>query len=217
MTLHLDLSGGAAAPELEAEAPLLDLPRGAEAVGGQVVLRLDYPVELRFRGAPSGETLSALTMMRLTGADVRRVTDAPAARGAAVALAASLRWTPARTALVLGLMDASDAAAAHAVVAALLDVGDGLPERAREEDGRVVLPLLFLVGERTEIVFRRLTGADLQAIAGGKDVLTQALARAAALSPAEARELFDTLDGADAMGVSRVVGFLSGSGRMTGR
>ena len=217
MSLHLDLSGGAAVPAIEADMPLMELPRGAEAFDAHVVLTLDFPVTVQFRGQEGAETLTALTMMRLTGADVRRVTEAPAARGASVALAASLRWTPARTALVLSLMDASDAAAAHAVVAALLDVGDGLPERARDEGARVVLPLLVPVGERTEIPFRRLTGADLQAIAAGKDVVTQALARAAGLSPVEARDLFDTLDGADAMGVSRVVGFLSGSGRMTGR
>jgi len=229
--LHIDLSGGqtangggASAPALSAdraapELPLLDLPAGAEQLpNGDVCLTLDYPVTIAVRGKEDdGETITALTLRRLAGVDLRRITDASAARGPAIALAAASGLTQARMALVLSRMDASDVNAANMVVGALLDIGEGLPERAREDGREVVLPLLFPVGERDEIRFRRLNGADLQAIAAGKDTLTHALGRAAGMSPVEARELFDALDGADAMGVSRVVGFLSGSGRTSGR
>lgn len=222
--ISIDLSGGAASPDAApapgvAEVPLLDLPAGAEAQpDGSVVLTLEYPVTVAFRGAEDkARIVTSLTLRRLSGADVRRMTEASAKRAMPMALAASAGETPARMALLTGLMDASDVNAASAVVSALLDIGDDLPERAREDGRTVVLPLLFPVPDREEIVFRRLTGADLLAIGGAKDVVCQALARSAGMSPAEARELFDALDGADAMGVQRVIGFLSGTGRTTGR
>lgn len=224
--LDIDLSGraGASAPvsssvALVPELPVLDLPAGAVArEDGSVELTLDYPITIAVRGAEDkAETIEHLVLRRMTGADVRRMTEGSAKRGTALALAASAGMNAARMALIAARMDASDVNAANAVVSALLDIGEDLPERAREVDRTVVLPLLFPVGERDVLVFRRLTGADLQAIAGAKDVICQALARAAGMSPAEARELFDAMDGADAMGVQRVIGFLSGTGRMTGR
>jgi hypothetical protein len=229
--LTIDLTSGAlpapdaiAAGEDVVWAPLLDLPEGAEMQpDGSVRLNLDYPVTLAFRGAPgatpgAGETIDHLTLRRLTGADVVKVLEAPGARFTAVALAASTGFAPARVALLTERMDASDMTAAGAVVAALLDTGEGLPERAHtDDDGSIVLPLLVAQGERTEIVFKRITGADLQAIGAAKVMLPVALSRAARMPLPEARALFAELDGADAIGVSRIVGFLSGSGRMTGR
>lgn len=212
-----DAPAPAAVPALVAE-----LPDGASVQpDGSVLLHLAYPVQLAFRAAgdagAKAEAIDRLSFRRLTGADVGKITAAADARATMVALGCALGWTPARVALLMERIDAADMTAAAAVIAALLEPGDGLPERAREEDGKVVLPLLVPVGGVNEITFRRITGADLQAIARAKDMLPTALARASRIPLPEARTLFDEMDGADAIGVSRVVGFLSGTGRTTGR
>ena len=199
--------------------PELVLPAGAEEQpDGSVLLTLDYPVTIQFRGQnDASETIRSLSLHRLTGADVHRFFAVNERRLAGVSLAAATGMAPSRVAMIVKLMDASDLNAANAVVSALLDMGDGLPERAEVTDTGVVLPLLVPTADRAELTFRRLTGGDLEAAASTKDSIALIVSRVFAMTPKEAREMLDEMDGADAVGVVRVVGFLSGNGRVTGR
>jgi hypothetical protein len=117
-----------------------------------------------------------------------------------------------------------------------LDVAgdDGLPKHARRQpDGSVILPLLYPVTLRyrtpgattpteehhAELHFRRLTGADMRAVASApaEDRAVVVIARSAQVKPALMHRLYDRMDAADANAASAVVGFFLGSGRTTGR
>lgn len=210
------------------EAPEAELPRGATRnPDGSVTVAFDRPVSLTYRQAVGGavktETLDHLVLHRVTGAVMRKIQAKTVARGSQQALAAAARMTPARAALLWDKADAADLTAVQDVIAVLLDLGEGLPAHATEgDDGAITLPLRAPAqdGEgRTyeALVFRRMTGADMIAIAEGKDPLVVAVQRAQGISPKAAAELLDAVDAADVVGVQRVVGFLSGIGRTTGR
>lgn len=112
---------------------------------------------------------------------------------------------------------------------------DALPPHAEEqEDGSVRLPLKHPRTLRWKpsgggaareehyeaLVLRRLTGADMRAIAAAKaaDVIVVALARSSGLTQGVMAALFDRLDGADARAAGDVVAYFLGSGQgRTGR
>jgi hypothetical protein len=200
----------------------MELPTGAVLdPHGSVTLTLDYPISLR---GPSGEEqIEHLTMCRLTGVDMRKVLDAK--DSTKVMLGRAVGFTPARLALLYARADASDMAAATKVVAEMVGFGEGLPDNAeKNEDGTIALPLHMPVapdgGDLVEtLLFRRLTGADLDALkrTTGVQTLLTLLARSLRRTPKEMGELFDIMDGRDIVAAQRVTGFLSGNGRLTGR
>ena len=207
----------------------LALPRGATLDrDGSVVLILDYPVTIKFRkpgnATPIEQAFNQIRLHRLHGSDMRRVLDAKG-RAATLALALSAHMTEAKIALLQKRMDASDVSAASSVVAALcgFSADSGLPENAEiTPEGAVRLKLVYPVEPegfepRDELMLRRLTGEDLQAISQAKDTLITAIARGTGMTPREANAVFDAMDALDIMGAQRVVGFLSGNGRTTGR
>ena len=207
------------------------LPDGAERnADGTVTLKLAYPVTLSYR-APGGpevkqEHFASVHMRRLTGRDMRQVLAARGVRASQVAMACASGLSAAKMALLFGKMDASDNTAMQAVVGYLIDLDaeDGLPAGAEENEatGNITLPLAEPVSPdgfdaRHELVFRRLRGEDLIAISQAKQMLPAALARGTGMAPREADAVFDAMDAADIMAMQRVVGFLSGSGRRSGR
>ncbi len=206
----------------------MTLPEGAEQnADGSVTLTLAYPITLRTRIAGSDvvheEPIAELVLHRLTGADMRKVLAANN-QMAQVALGRACDMPPARMAVAYQRLDASDLAAANGIVAELcgFSVADGLPETVTESDGVITLPLGHAAQPegfelRTELAFHRLRGADMIAISQAKQTLPAAFARALRLQPKEADALFDAMDAADIMAAQRVIGFLSGSGRRTGR
>ncbi|MGH3265175.1 MAG: hypothetical protein ACRDNS_24640, partial [Trebonia sp.] len=92
--ISIDLTGGASSDAVLSAtsaadlAPLdapMDLPERAELQpDGSVMLTLAYPATVAFRGAPGTEakteTYAQLLLMRLLGADARKMLDAPDAR-----------------------------------------------------------------------------------------------------------------------------------------
>jgi len=133
--------------------------------------------------------------------------DAPAAAGAA----------PAEDVLVLG------------------DEGpDGLPTQAvRRDDGTILLPLRHPVTLRyrrpgsgavreeavAELLFHRLTGADMRAIgAASQEAMTAvAIARAVRIDEGKFNAIYDRMDAVDVTAASLVVAHFLGGGRKTGR
>lgn len=209
----------------EGFAPL-DLPRNATLNDdGGVTIALDTPVTLEFRAVGGGTVQTVdyheLTLRRLKGVDIARVLLAKNSIDVAIARATGL--SPARTALLLERMDAADVTTVRETIAALLGgMEDGLPRHAQEIDRKVHLPLRDPVDDGDglsldKLTFRRLNGGDLKAIGEAKDTLAAALQRACGLTPKQAGAVFEAMDGADAMDAQRVVGFLSGLGRKTGR
>ncbi len=128
----------------------------------------------------------------------------------------------------------ADAAPVPAPVETVSDEPDTLPVGAtRAADGSVTLPLRYPVtlkyrdggsGDVREehyesFRFRRLTGADLRAIAGADAADRQAVAigRAADVRPALMQRLFDRMDAADAIACGQVVAYFLATGPTTGR
>jgi hypothetical protein len=114
------------------------------------------------------------------------------------------------------------------------DPADVLPKRARRNvDGTVTLtleyPQTLRVSQRggeaireeryTELVFHRMNGADLAAIAAAskESQLKVSVMRSLRLNQAVVAKLFDKLDAADASAACEVAGFFLGSGGRTGR
>lgn len=213
------------APVLREGAPL-DLPEGAvENSDGTVTLTLSSPVTLAFRTAAGAvavsEAIETLLFNRLTGAQARRFLNLGGRRGTKGAVAASVGMTEAKFALLNARIDAADQTAAFAVVGALLDIGIELPDQAIENaDGTIALPLRPAPdgAEVPEsLTFRRLTGADRDAIAMAKDALLTGVQRSTGMKLADADTMLNEIDGADVLAAHRVVLFLSTSGRRTGR
>ena len=168
------------------------------------------------------EHRDSLTFRRLGGTDVQRMMDGKNATDLAISLATGL--TPAKFALLKREMDSADLGAAEQIINELL--GDvtkpGLPPHAQETDEGIRLPLYFPADDGagqgyTELLFKRMNGADRQAIAQAADTLSAALHRSTGMTPKTAKELIRRMDGIDAVAAQRVIGFLSGSGRPTGR
>jgi hypothetical protein len=89
------------------------LPKHAELrPDGSVHLPLKMPVTLRYRHGASGatreETLAALHMHRLTGADMRAISAASKDAMAAVAIARSARMAEAKFSAIYDRMDGAD-------------------------------------------------------------------------------------------------------------
>lgn len=227
--LAIDVAGAAPAavlPVLDEGIAPLDLPSSATLnEDGTVTVQFDFPVTLEFRSVNGGSAQSvhydSLRLRRLTGADVTKIIAAKASTDVALARASGL--SQARIALLTERMDAPDVTALRDTIAAMLGgLDDGLPKHADEIEGVIVLPLRRDTEDGSgatieRLEFKRLTGGDLKAIADAKDTMPAALHRACGLTLKAARDLFDGMDGADAMDAQRVIGFLSGSGRKTGR
>lgn len=109
-----------------------------------------------------------------------------------------------------------------------------LPKRARlQDDGSIILPLLYPVVLRfrnrgndqvrverfDEFHFRRMTGADMRAIAaassGAGPMVT--LARSTRVAETKFSPIFDRMDAADIDDAFAVVARFLGTGRKTGR
>ncbi len=227
MTLTIGaLPGADDIPVLREGAALDDLPEGAEEnPDGTVTLTLSTPVTLAFRTAigavAQSDQIETLLFHRLTGAQARRYFQLGGRRGSKAMIAASTGMTEAKFALLNARIDAADQNACFAVIGALLDFDAGLPSQATENlDGTITLPLRPSP-EGAEVpdslTFRRLTGADRDAIASAKDSLLTGVQRASGMKIADADALLNEIDGADVLAAHRVVLFLSTSGRRTGR
>ena len=134
---------------------------------------------------------------------------------------------------VVELPAEAEAAAGDEVVRADAAPADDLPKAARRNaDGSVTLALLHPRTLRTqrggetvreesyaELVFHRMTGADLRAMASaGKDsALTVGFQKSTRLAHAIAAALFDKLDAEDAGNALAIVGFFFGNGGRSGR
>ena len=129
---------------------------------------------------------------------------------------------------------AGPADAADVVVVAEDGEDAPLPKRARvQDDGSIILPLLYPVvlkyrsrgsdqvrAERfAEFHFRRMTGADMRAIAaasaGAGAMVT--LARSTRIPEVKFSPIFDRMDAADIDDAFAVVARFLGTGRKTGR
>lgn len=232
MDLEVNLTGpGAGADDLpvlgERDAP--ELPDGAQwRQDGGITLTFGTPVTLTYRtasGEPAkSEEFHLLVLRRLTGADMRKVLGV-GSRSADIALALSAGLPQAKMALLTDRMDAADFRAVQDALAALLEMGEGLPARAEEQDdGSVRLALREPATDsdgvtHAELLFHRLKGGDLVAMGNAKDreALAVGIARACGLTPKAAQGLFEAMDAADVIAAQRVIGFLSGAGRRTGR
>lgn len=218
------MSGAADIPVLDEGFAALDLPPGcALNADGSVTVTFDRPATVRFRtgSEEKTETHEGLTLRRLTGAQVLKAIEAKKTGTVALAFAAGL--SPARLALLTDRADAADVTRLMNVVSELLGgLGEGLPEHAAETEDGVTLPLRDLAtdgddGVHESLTFRRLTGGDLEAMAGAKDTLQVGIHRATGLTLKAVKGMLPVMDGADVMDAQRVIGFLSGSGRRTGR
>lgn len=99
-------------------------PQARRQDDGSVLFTLKHPVTIRYRkaGVERSEEVSVLTMRRLSGKDMRGVTQAGA--GAAIAAAAaSAGWTGPKFDILFDLMDADDATAALEVAAHFISSG----------------------------------------------------------------------------------------------
>lgn len=111
---------------------------------------------------------------------------------------------------------------------------DKLPPHAvLQQDGSVMLPLRHPVVLKykstasdevreekfAELVFHRLTGADMNAISNTGEArrASMAFARSARMAPAKMNLLYDRMDGADVRAGSEVLSFFLGNGGTTGR
>jgi hypothetical protein len=198
------------------EGPVLDLPSGAEQnADGSVTLTLDYPKALTI-GAEK-LSIDKLTFHRISGADARKLIAAK--NQDVVGFAASARVLASRANLIINAMDAADGMAAARVVTEL--VGGpitGLPDNAISTSDGVNLTLLFPVtdGEGQEcanLFFPRMTVAQRNKAQAQPDILDFVTGNAAGLTPKQAHDLLDKMDGADFRSVNSVMRFLFGLGR----
>jgi hypothetical protein len=226
VTLSIGAPAGAEDVPVLREGDALDLPEGAvENSDGTVTLTLSSPITLAFRAAQGAvavsEVIETLLFNRLTGAQARRFLNLGGRRGSKAAVAAATGLTEAKYALLNAKIDAADQTACFAIIAEMLGLGVDLPEHAVENgDGTITLPLRPSPAgaELPEsLMFRRLTGADRDMIAGAKDALLTGVQRSTGMKPIEIDALLNECDGADVLAAHRVVLFLSTSGRRTGR
>lgn len=209
----------------EGFAPL-DLPRNAVLNDdGSVTLTFEFPRDLQFKAVGGAvvktEHHDHLVLRRLRGPDVVKILASKRSNETALALACGI--SAARVSLLLDAMDAADATAARNVVAELLGgLGDGLPAHAQPTDAGYTMPLRDPVttddgDQYGALSFRRLTGGDLKVIGEASDTIAISIHRACGLTIKQAKDLLALMDGADTMDVNRVIGFLAGIGRQTGR
>lgn len=199
------------------EGPELDLPPGAVLNGdGSVTVTLRYPFDLAYRqGAETirSERVAEVTLRRLTGADVLKITKAKDAARAAIVAAAGL--TPARFELWCQKLDASDETLLGQVVTEMMGVGrSGLPEQAEDRGDAVLLRLLFPAEDDqgtawSELRFPRMTAAQRRRMTDADESLVWAVQHATGLTPKGARALLVAMDAADAAAITRVLGFLA--------
>lgn len=203
------------------DSSYMELPTGAEAQpDGSVILALDRPVKLR--SGAGEEEIEQLHMLRLHGAEMRKVLSAK--DGSKVMLGLSIGFPPARLALFYAKADAADMTAATKVVAEMVQFGEGLPDDAsKHADGTVTLPIHMPFEHDGELIqelhFKRLTGGDLDTVkrTEGVETLLRLLSRSIGKTPKVMGDMFDLMDGRDIIAAQRVTAFLSGSGRLTGR
>jgi hypothetical protein len=205
----------------------LDLPSNAVLnPDGTVTVTFDYPAVLKFRQVGSEaiareETIASLTLRRLSGVDVRKMIAAKNPTTMALALSSGLSLG--KLSLLQQRMDARDEASANDVVDQMLGgLKMGLPDHATDTEDGVTLPLRVpaVAGDGTvfnELKFGRLTAAQRRQAAEAANILDWGMALATGMTPKQAQELVDGMDGADAMAVNMAVLFLLGSGRRTGR
>lgn len=202
------------------EGPAMDLPAGAVQNGdGSVTLTLAYPKTLKFKTGDQvrQEPIETLMFHRVTGEAARKIIAAK--DKSTVGFAASARMTPARANLIVNALDAADGMAAAEVVTELLGgSAGGLPENATSTPDGVTLSLLFPTcdnegTEHTELTFPRMTVGQRNQAQAQPDILDYVAAKATGLTPKQAHELLDKMDGADLRSVNRVVLFLFGIGR----
>ena len=219
------LETGADVPVL-LEGRFLNLPAGAELnADGSVTLTLIAPKLFRYSvgGKVVEETIERLEMRRLNGVDVAKMSVAKDPTNAA--LAASIGYSAAKLDLVLRVLDARDLGAAEEVLGEFLDMSDagGLPAHAEETAEGVELPMVEHPAtddagtEWDKFTFRWLTAAQMRQAREASDRLVWAISYATGLSPKAAKAVLESMDGADAMAMRRVAGFLSRGGRKTGR
>jgi hypothetical protein len=202
------------------EGPAMDLPSGAEQNGdGSITLTLAYPKKLKFKTGQQEEMLpiDTLTFYRVTGDVARKIIAAK--DKSLVGFAASARMTPARSNLIINALDAADGMTAAEVVNELLGgAGGGLPDNAVSTPDGVTLSLLFPTTdadgtEHTEFFFPRMTVAQRNQAQAQPDILDFVTGKVTGLTPKQAHDLLDKMDGADFRSVNRVVLFLFGLGR----
>ena len=219
-----DIEAGADVPVL-LDGRYLSLPANAVLnPDGSVTLTLIAPTMLRYsrQGALAEERIEALTMRRLNGIDVGKMRAARDPTNMALAL--SFGYSPAKLDLLLRELDARDAGAAEDILGEFLDMSDagGLPSHAEQTEAGVVLPMVEhpasdeAGGSYDSFTFRYLTAAEMRQAKDAPDRLAWAVSFATGLTPKAAKEVLASMDGADAMAMSRVVGFLSRGGRKTG-
>ena len=214
-------------PAQPGDAAPLDLPPNAALnADGTVTLTLEWPcsVDLRKPGTSdvaATESYTALTLRRLTGADVRAMIAAKDSGETALALSSGLGLGKLRR--LQTVLDARDEADANAVIGEFLGVaGQGLPARAIEDDGVITLPVLYPVTDESgvvhdRIVFRRMTAVMRKQAVAARSILDWGVAQTIGLTSKQASAFVDIMDGADAVAVNQVVLFLFGSGPRTGR
>ena len=207
------------------EGRVLNLPEGAvRNPDGSVTLTLVAPKLFRYsdRGQLQESTLETLLLHRLNGVDIAKMRAAKDPTN--TALVQSLRWSAAKFELLLKVLDARDLGRAEEVVGEFLDMSaaGGLPPHAEETAEGVMLPMMEHPAEdaagtaHDSFLFKWLTAAQVRQIKDAPDPLAWAVALATGLSPKGAKEVLASMDGADAMAMSRVVSFLRGAGRRTG-
>ncbi len=199
------------------EGPALDLPTGAvRNPDGSVSVALAHPFDLDYRQAGNvirSEPVTHVTLHRMTGEDVLKITRAKDRERAA--MIAALRITPARYELWSQKMDARDESMIGAVVAELMGAGQaGLPDQARDEGDTVALTLMIPATDDqgtvwSEIRFPTLTVAARRRIGEAEEPLVSFVQHGTGLTPKSAKALVHAMDAADAAAVIRVRGFLS--------
>jgi len=99
-------------------------PQAKRQADGSVLFTLRHPVEIQYRkgGAERTETIETLTMRRLSGKDMRQVTQA-GANAAIAAAAISAGWQSLKFDLLFDRMDADDATAVLEVAAGFISSG----------------------------------------------------------------------------------------------
>jgi hypothetical protein len=208
------------------EGRLLNLPANAvQNADRSVVLTLIAPKLFRYseRGQIQESTIETLLLHRLNGVDVAKMRAARDPTNTALAL--SLGWSAAKLDLLMKVLDARDLGAAEDVLGAFLDMSDvgGLPEHAEETAEGVVLPMAEHPAEDAagtsynSFTFKFLTAAQMRQAKDAPDRLVWAVSFATGLTPKDAKDVLSSMDGADAMAMSRVARFLSSAGRQTGR
>jgi hypothetical protein len=130
--VDLDAAEAGAAPAVDPNLVDLDAAEGGDALppqakrqaDGTILFTLRSPVSIRYRkgGTERSEEVTSLVMRRLSGKDMRAVTQAGGSAAIAAA-AASAGWSGPKFDLLFDAMDADDATAALEVAAHFISSG----------------------------------------------------------------------------------------------